>query len=557
VGKIPSYGTGPEVADERLNLPQVDGRVPLAALGGGEAAAEVTQQEQGLAGDAARIAFERQRKAKDDATSMELLEINSQLTAAATRAKTALQGRQGKNAIGGREDTLSGYDKFYENLSKGIQDEDIKRMAFHSYQQHKAGLDAFASPYEQAQLQHADNQDLTAAMKTEQESAAADPTPANVAVATMSQKLALEEFGKRNGMGEAWLKQAQKDASSATHFMALHSIATGGDYVYARAFYEANKDEFVGNDAINAKKLVEAGDLRGDAQRETQRILAGKMQGNDVGPAQMPTEPQALAEADKIQDPKLQDMVRDRLKDRYADARRIQHESQVQDITDAANIIEQNPSLDAIPIDLYDRLPMSARSALQTRVNQIKKGEGPKAGSDAYLRYVREQATDPDVFVKRNFGAMRDEITDAEVKELTKDQANIIKGDERTARKNNSLLSVMQKVDGRLKALGVDDKDDIDAVKNAVDRDYHLWKSDPKNANRPMEPDESDLLISRILGRKRAFLKFGFGRELTPIIRRIEDVPDADVAAIREALKKNGEIPTEGAIIEAYNEAHK
>lgn len=548
MARIPVYGE-PQQAERPLSLPSQNPELSLSNFGGGQAAENVTGQAVGLVGD---IQKEEQRKYQEQyqhGVNLQALEISNQLTAEATRAKNALTQRQGKAAIGGRDETLAGYDKFFQDIEKNISNDDVKRVAYAHFLQNKEHLDSFATPYESGQIKEYDNNELTSAMKTQQESAATDPTPANVSVASMSQKLSLEEYAKRNGMGPEWLTQKQQEVGSATHLAALHSLVASGNDLYAKRFFDDNKAEFVGNDAINAQKLVEDGSYRGQAQREVARIFGGDL--TTEGPPTAPTEKETYAAVDKIEDPKLQDMVRQRVRTKWEDIKRVDADALRADTTEAANVIEANPSLDAIPVDLYERLPLGTRSYLNKRILELKKGAGPQAGSDAYLGYVRESAIHPDTFVKRNFAAMRDEITGDEAKELTKDQAKIISGDERMARKRNGFLTVEEIGKSRLKALNVDDKDQVDQFMTALNRDYDTWLKDPKNAGRGIDPTEAQLLVSRLLGRKKAWWQM-WGRAETAVFKNIQDVPDADRISIEKALRDAGEVPTEGRIIEIY-----
>src|SRR6185295_6754147 len=172
MARIPQYGE-PQVQERPLAVPQTSPEQPLSAFGGGQAAENVTDQATGLAIDVQRREMQRYKEHYQDAVNLQALEISNKLTAEATRAKNELAQQHGKAAIGGRDRTLSGYDKFYQDVEKDITNDDVKRVAYAHFLQHKQGLDSFATPYENAQIKEYDNNEILAELKTNQEAAAA------------------------------------------------------------------------------------------------------------------------------------------------------------------------------------------------------------------------------------------------------------------------------------------------------------------------------------------------------------------------------------------------
>lgn len=546
--RIPKYGEQ-QVEERPLSGPAFQTEAPLAAFGGGEAAQQVTNQAEGLAGDVQRRAEYDYQNEYKRAVQLQGLELANKLTAEETRAKSALAQVKGKDAIRARENTLRDYDKFYQEMTKGVQNKDVKMLALEHFSARRNTLDAFATPYANGQMAEWANNELQSSIDMEMESVATDPSPANFAIAKGSQKLAIAEFGEANGKGAKWIEEQQRKAESATAILALRTIASTGNDKAAKDFFDNNKQDFFGRDVVTANGLVEDTSYRGLAQREVMRIMAGSTPDDAVGPPQEPTEKETYAEVDKIEDPKLQDMVRARLRERWADKKRIDHDAQVAAVTKAADIIEADPSIDAIPSDLWEQVPMREKAAIQRRILQIKEGRGPQALGDKYLSYVREAAVDPNTFVRRNFAAMRDEITAKEAEDLTKEQAGIIKGDVKQARKRDGLVALDRTGRLRLAALNVTDKDDIETFMNALHRDFYTWEGDPKNAGKPFPPEEAQTMVGRLLSERKRWWWSN-----TYSIQKIADVPQADRAAIEKKLREAGEAPTEGRVIEIYNQ---
>lgn len=557
--RIESYGL-PEVDERPLNGPTLPTEQPIENFGGGAAAAEAHAQIGGVLREVQQNSQEKYQEEYRNAVQLQGLELANQLTQEETRAKNALAQVKGKDALEARGKTLQDYDKFFQSLTKDVTNPHVKQLAQEHYAQRRNTLDAWATPYANGQMEEYDNGELTASMQTSRDSAIADPSPMNYAQSKKDQSFAIAEFGQRNSKGGKWIQQHQAEAISSTALEALHAIATSGNDLAAKQFYDVNKDDFRGRDIASANKLVESSSYRGEAQREVARIFAPQQEVTKTGDMSWrvdeasTSEAQTYAEVDKIKDPKLQDMVRDRVRERWGDIKRVRQDAEREDVTKAANLIEATPSVDAIPVDLYERLPMTTRRQIDARIKQIKEGNGPAPISDKYLSYVRESAISPDKFVRRNFAAMRDEITGKEAEELTKEQAKIISGDERSAKKRAGFLTVEEMGKSRLKALEVTDPDQVDMFMNALNRDYYTWRNDPKNEGKPMMPADASALVSGLLGRKKAWWQF-WGNPNTPILRKIEDVPDADRKAIEKQLKANGEAATEGRIIDIYEKS--
>jgi len=547
--KIPTYTA--TASDEPFRGPRLPTDAPLDAFGGGQARANAFGSAENVFENIQQKATQEYQKQYQDGVNQQAMEMASKVTGEETRLKTEFMNLSGPDAIKASAEVNGNLEKFYQKLEKDIQNDDVRRLVNRHYLGTQNQLGEWAQHTAGVKMRQYDQEQFESEGKTLLDSVSVDQSPGNVATAVVGRKVAIEQFAARNGLSPEWVKAQQAQQGSAITFMALNSLVSSGQDMAAKNFYEINKPDFVGHDAVNASRLVEAGSYRGLAQREVARIFAGTgiVPGGE-GPAQAPTEKETYDAVDKIEDPKLQDMVRDRVRERWSDMKRVAHDAEVADTTQAANLIEGNPSLDAIPVDLYERLPLSTRKYLQTRIAQIKKGMGPQAISDKYLSYVRESAVDPDTFVKRNFSAMRDEITDAEVKELTHEQQNIIKGDERSALKKSGFLTLEKIANLRLRALGVTDDDDKEEFMNALNRDFYVWRADPKNKGAHLPPEEAKAMVAKLIGQKR-FLGFlwNYGYK----IQKIKDVPEADKAAIEKQLKESGETPTDDRILGIYN----
>lgn len=387
---IPSYGL-PEEDPHPLNPLNLPADVPAAAFGGGEAAQEANQQTAGLAGSIAKRADETYRDEYKNAVQLQGLELANQLTAEETRSKNALSQIKGKDAMEARGKALQSYDEYYQNLTKGISNPDVKMLAKEHYSMRRNTLDAWATPYANQQMEEYDNSELLAGIKNEADSAAADPTPANVAVSVMSQKLAIAEFGERNGRGPDWIKSKQMEASSSTHLEALKAIVNAHQDITAREFFDRNKGEFVGNDVARAEELIKAGSSLSEAMRVRDAIFSvqhEEVKGKDGEVSIKTTQPpiteaevrDRLNELTKGMDPETR-LQAERLSfTQWAQEKQIQEADQAQRFEEAAKILDTTNDPTQIPRDMYLGLSAKQREWIDERA--MRRSKPPRIEDD-------------------------------------------------------------------------------------------------------------------------------------------------------------------------------
>jgi hypothetical protein len=356
-------------------------------------AQEASNQSSALAGDVAHRAEQDYHNEYKNAVQLQGLELANQLTAEETRAKGALSQVKGKDAIEARDKTLKEYDQYFQKLTKDVTNPDVKQLAQEHYASRRNTLDGWATPYALGQREEYDNNELLSSIKNEADSAATDPSPSNVAVSVLSQKLAIQEFGERNGRGPDWVKAKQLEASSATHLSALKSIVDAGQNLVAKEFFDRNKAEFVGNDVGRAEELVKAGSSLAAALEVRDKIFSvshEEVKGKDGAVSIKSTAP-AITEA----------QVRDRLDvltkgmdaetriqaerltfAQWHQEREIQKATDDQSFEEAARIVDQGG---IIPRSQYLALPFDDRRKLDQRMADNAKPPRQEDDPEAYL----------------------------------------------------------------------------------------------------------------------------------------------------------------------------
>lgn len=491
---------------------RVPTQAPIEAFGGGESAAAASGATRKLAMDQA--AFHQQHL--EDALNTEVQANLSKLVDEETAQKVALSKVKGKDAMAASSKAIEDFGKFHEDLAKNTANPVVKRATLMHFQRTRANLSGWAQDYGNQQYQRYQDDTDHATVKSEMNAAIADGRPDRINQALANQQLALEGMGRRHGWDEKTTSLAVSEAKSGTHSGILASLLTSGNDMAAKQYFEANRTGFVGNDLINAQKDVQFGSYRGEAQRELARITS------DVADAPAPgmlgdltnlktyrpvTEKETYAAVDKIADPKLQDMVRDRLREHWSDVKRINHDAELQDVKKASDIIEANPSLDAIPVPLYQRLPMAARASIARRIKQIKGGEDAVTDKGLYYELNR-QAENPETkkdFLKRDLYGLKDRLSTEDWKHFVKMQGDKLGEDPKAM----TTLSFHDRIKDSLirnkifvpeeKDRSDDDKRRWGAFELEADRQIKIIEAREKRA---AKPEEAQQVIDDLIKRK-------------------------------------------------------
>jgi hypothetical protein len=349
-------------------------------------------------------------------------------------------------------------------------------------------------------------------------------------------------WGQANGVPQNALEQAIKEDNSKVYAGSIMGSIRDGNDLQAKDAFDKYRGLMLPKDEQHLAGLVEDSTYRGKAQRETMRIFTG----NPVL-GQVPTERETLAMVDDIKDPKLQDMVRARVKERWEDQRRMDHDSMLHDSMTAANLVAQSKTTDSIPVDLIERLPISARNSLEEYARDLRKGIPPPAVSDTYLELTRMSAVDPQGFAKLDPSEWRGKITDAEIKELTGDQTKILKGD---GSKNKGFLTVEEIANQRVKTLAMTDAKDVEQLKLALNRDYITWKK--AHDDKEPKPEEAEAMVDHLIGSEARWYTLWLGQSPMLKFTKYEDIPTKERVAIEAALKEKGQEVTPGRVTDLY-----
>lgn len=339
-----------------------------------------------LGQDVADRAMHERKQAYANAVQIESLRAANQIAAEELRIKKQLMTVKGRDAQKAAGNVLGDLEKFYTGLEKSIENPDVKQRAYGEYMRSQQALDGWSNSYAAKEMEEYEQNEFKSFLTNQRESAAVDPTPANVVVAAEGSKRAIEEYGQRHGWGEEQVNAVKRDAASATYTNALKTILASGNDLSAKAFYEMYQDQFWGTDATYAKGAVEQKSRVGEANRIVDGMFAAK---------KIETMSQLQSQFEKIEDGTLRNMVESKAQQRLNDIRESDRVVYGNLMQDAISAVRATGNLDRIPYGIKPS-DMNDLEAMAARMKKVDRAE-----------------SDPRVFTK--FWAM----SEPELKSLT------------------------------------------------------------------------------------------------------------------------------------------
>ena len=543
--KVPQAQQG-QVQEARISIPRSSIGVSREATGGGAASSSF--------GAVQKIFQEEKRKADEvaalDATS-KLAEAESLLM---NDPESGALNQRGKNAFALGESVNQSFDKSVSDIEKNLtspEQIDSFRKAVAST---KSNMNNRLRAHVSRERVNYDNTVTDTFLKNETNAAAENfNNPERVQQAVELQKAAIADHGKRNGLPPDAVKLQQIETVSKTHSTVITKMLADDQTDSAKKYFKANKKEFTGNDYATIEKDIETAALRGDSQKASDQIMASSG-----------TLSQGLDEARKIEDPKLRDETVRRVKQRFeeqATAQRIDDENNYRSVSDLA---KQVRSVDQIPPNQWNRLSLDQQTRLANHLKNLRRGMTPPKNSETYYDQMTLASANPRAFMQKNLLEDQDKIDESQLSQLIKMQTSMrqgkglkdqeLKGFET---KNQVLEGLLAEMDVNPKSKSKDDREKTVRFRQALDDRVLQFEQENKRKpnNKEIRQLGEELQLQVVTDRgvfwdtkKRVF-------ELDPKdAPSIEygDIPDTEVAKIKEAIKRRGIDPTDEQVMQLY-----
>lgn len=483
--------------------------------------------------------------------------------------KGALNVR-GVEAQGLHGQVLGAFDEQAGMIVANLQNDRQRIAVQRALNQRRAGIRETVDRHAQAELTKYDANETDAYVQTALSAGVQNASDMRrVALELGRGEAAIKDFAKRNGIGAEATGARVAAFRSDLHVGVLERmLATEKDQA-AQIYFEETKTEIAGDKLAAVEKALEAGSVRGSAQRATAEILAAGG-----------TFEEQRARAKEITNAKVQDDVLGRIEHEHtirAQADRAAHE---QLSVNGKNIIDRTGDWRKIPPADWARLTVGEASALKNYAEDRARGVTPKTDPHAYYLFSKmATSSDPKVrkqFLEVNLTRYVDKLAPSDWQQFVDLQGKVRQGDEEAAHKllaNTTNQNAM--VDEALVGMGLDpsplqpgskgydrtQSERVAAYRRAVREAVTRFEVGNKGQS------ATDADVQRIVDQLRTRTTRevpgrvwgtntveGFAFETAQAqAASVADVPAAERRQIERALRRRGKPVTDAAILALFN----
>ena len=534
------------VVESNIQAPLSRVGVSREALGGGRALRGLSEVE--------KIFAEEKRNADNIAS----LEANSKLAEAETfllsDPETGALNQRGKNALNLGESVNENFDKRAKEIEEGLTN-DAQRQSFRrSLAARRDNVNRKIQGHISREKVKFDNEVTDSFIRNEANAAALNfNDPDRVQQSIELQKAAVEDHADRNGLPAEAVKLRKLEVASNTHSNVITKMLSGGDSDRAEKYFKKNRKEFTASDLATIEKDLATAGLRKKSQRVTDSIVESSV-----------TLTEGLDKARQVQDPRLRDETVKRVRQRFEEqsrARRIDDETNYRSVSDLA---KQVRSVDGIPPNQWNRLTLEQQNRMANHIRNLNRGLSPPKNSERYYDLINVASANPSSFMQKNLLEDQDKIDESQLSQLIKMQADMRNGKGAANRelkgfetKNQVLENLLVEIDIDPRAKRGTDKEKTLIFRQALDE--RVLEFEEQNKRKPNNNEirklGKELQLEVVTDRgliynteKRIFL---LDPEDRPSIA-FEEIPEQEVAKIREAISRRGTEPTDEQVLMLY-----
>lgn len=554
--RVPTYNS--QVKDASLPNVTLSANAPEEAFGG-PAARRITEAARGLANTVFKIADEEKQKADQ----LAVLDADQKLSAFETfiqyDPQSGAMNKKGKDAFELPDTVKAEWEKKSTEIEKDLKN-DSQRMAYKKMVVQRWGsLDQNIQRHVSNEIRQYDDQVTDSYLTNERDAATANYLDqGRINMSIDRQRSEVVKHAMRNGLPEEWMKGKIDEVTSKTHVSVINRMLVNDQDLTAKSYFDEHKPYIAGSDISAVEKVLEEGSLRGESQRQSDKIMATT-----------DTMSEAIESSKKVEDPKLRDAIVDRIKDNYSLRKVADEERRTQLYQGAANIVEQTKDRDKVPPHVWAQLNLSERNAIDARARQLREGVPPVTNWPTYyeLKTLASAPATRDKFLRENLLVYRPDMADSEFKELINLQTNMRNGDDKEL---DGYRTKAEIVNSTLNSIGVDptpkpgkkEADSVSLFRRQVDEQIVQMQQQTgkKATNADVQGIVDNLVVKGTVQGTGFFGMFQTKRrafeakEGENIVIDKEDIPRSERIKITEALGRRGIPVTDDAIIGLYNQ---
>jgi hypothetical protein len=216
------------------------------------------------------------REARDHADQVAFLDADNQLAKLHTDLETGALQRKGKDAMGALEavntDWQKGVGEIESSLTNDRQKMAFQRAASSRYQSLYANVERHTA----AESEQYDRDVSKTALEVRADAALKNYSdPAAVDGAVEQSRAILQGVGRRMGWDQTVTDEAIAKQTSELRANVIKQFASAKQLPQVVAYYDAHKDDLVGEDAVQASKIAAAAKVQNEGDTAARNILSG------------------------------------------------------------------------------------------------------------------------------------------------------------------------------------------------------------------------------------------------------------------------------------------
>lgn len=529
---------------------------PLAAFGGGDSLERLTRAATGALDSVSQVAHDARLKAIDTQTQ----ELHAKLVIEKNRLAYSEGGalsRKGKDALGVSQEYGKQFNDYADTLGKDLSDPVARQMFTKIKGSVGADFNGELERHTFTEGQRYSQETLETSVAASREDAILNyHVPGAVAKNLKTQAALINSHASSHAPDWAPLKV--RESESKVHGGVIERMLANGQDLEAKGYYDRIKPKMLGSDTVQIEKALEVGSTRGESLRRSDAIMSVAK-----------SMPEAIEQARKIKDPKIQDATIERLKDRFQIQSAAQRQQQELLYQQASNLIEASKDQTSVPPAMWAQLSLAERNAIDSRVEQLRKGIEPEQNGAKYydLKTLASTPAGRETFLQENLRLYQSQVTRSEMKELIDIQTSMRRGDGKAEAELDGYRTTQQVVNSVFSSAGFDPTPKpktpaakiAEAYQRQVDERVAAWKR--ANGKKDIPTDQvqriaDELVVEGVTKKGWLFDSKKKAFQLEPgeeFVVGADSVPRAERAKIEAALKSRGLPVTDQAISDLYS----
>jgi len=359
------------------------------------------------------------------------------------------------------------------------------------------------------------NTQATARVNLLQEQASQNPySPKAIADSLKEQNKAIINLGQLNGLPQEKVDQLILEANSKTHRGVLNTYLNKGEDVIAQQYFNHVSKDMTSSDREMVQKSLEVTSTLGQSQRLTENIMGANL-----------SQSESLKKARLIQDPKIQDMVVQRIKTRFDE----DHEAKVYAQNDAFTELYNNVVHDKLDISNLDKEKLtSLPPSMQATILSMKDGQ-KESDLTKYQdwQFMANDSSQHKEFMRIDASEFVKHLTPTDAKHMIQLQADIRKG-KFDSLEGQGYLSQKALVDQNLRELKIKDKVEQASFHKYINQKVEEWSTTNNKKPSKMPREELQKIIDE--GLIEGEVKSGYLLKIDPNKRayqvKTEELPN-------------------------------